>query len=120
MLVSHVDVDVIDDEDVNVNVDIDDDHLFCHLVNLVRSQPDRICGYCPQEIGVTDLLMTMVKILRTEEANRGIQLGFLRNKLDLGLRVVLRQIRQYQEIWQGCNSSKLVAKPLSDVRGATW
>ena len=82
MLVSHVDVDVIDDDDVNVNVDIDDDHLFCHLVNLVRSQPDRICGYCPQEIGVTDLLMTMVKILRTEEANRGIQLGFLRNEFD--------------------------------------
>ena len=55
LLVSHVDVDVIDDDDVNVNVDIDDDHLFCHLVNLVRSQPDRICGYCPEELGVTDL-----------------------------------------------------------------
>ena len=65
LLVSHDDIDVIDDDDVNVNVDIDDDHLFCHLVNLVRSQPDRICGYCPQEIGVTDLLMTMVKILST-------------------------------------------------------
>ena len=60
-MVSHDDVDVIDDDD--------EDHLFCHLVNLVRSQPDRICGYCPEEIGVTDLLITMVKILRTEEAN---------------------------------------------------
>ena len=47
LLVSHVDVDVIDDDD--------EDHLFCHLVNLVRSQPDRICGYCPEELGVTDL-----------------------------------------------------------------